>query len=168
MPPARLFVVVALILTAGCQVRTSETDGAAQEAPNPVETTPEAVEKPFDLAAYKGRVVLVDFCALWSDACRAEVPDLNKIRAEYDGSDLEIVGLALDKGGAKSVSDAVRELQIAYPVLMADDSAKASLGAVRVIPTKHLVDRQGQVRKTFAGVVPADDIRKEIASLIAE
>jgi thiol-disulfide isomerase/thioredoxin len=114
------------------------------------------------LAAYKGKVVLLDFCATWSEACRAEVPDLNRMRADLVGRGFEIVALSLDKGGVAT------DLHNDYPAQAANEETRAAFGDVRVIPTKILVDRDGKERKRFQGVTAPAEIRSEAEALLAE
>jgi peroxiredoxin len=48
-----------------------------------------------DLAALKGKVVLVDFCALWTDTSRQHMNRLKDLHAKFGPQGLEIVGLSL-------------------------------------------------------------------------
>ncbi len=56
-----------------------------------------------DLAAMKGKVVLVDFWATWCPPCLEEFPNMLKMYSEYHDEGLEIVGISLDEdvAGAK-------------------------------------------------------------------
>lgn len=56
-----------------------------------------------DLAAMKGKVVLVDFWATWCPPCLEEFPNMLKMYSEYHDEGFEIIGISLDEDavGAK-------------------------------------------------------------------
>jgi thiol-disulfide isomerase/thioredoxin len=46
------------------------------------------------LAAYKGKWVLVNFWATWCPPCRREMPELDRLYAEMQGQDVEIIAVS--------------------------------------------------------------------------
>lgn len=53
--------------------------------------------KAIDLASLRGRPILINFWATWCDACRIELPVLDRLAQRYRGSELAIVAIAEDR-----------------------------------------------------------------------
>src|SRR4051812_27606106 len=49
--------------------------------------------RPFDLAGFKGKVVVVNFWASWCAPCRGEAPALEQVYAERKAKGVEFVGV---------------------------------------------------------------------------
>jgi thiol-disulfide isomerase/thioredoxin len=49
--------------------------------------------KPTKISDLKGKVVLIDFWAVWCGPCRASFPDLRELNEEFHDNGLEIVGV---------------------------------------------------------------------------
>ena len=112
--------------------------------------------KKFDLAAAKGKVVLVVFWASWCLPNVAEIDSLEQIEAAYRGRGLEVVGIDLDalaNGGQKmeSTLPTVRrfllDYNVTWPTLINGngDQDYAKAYGVTEIPANVLVARNGTV-----------------------
>jgi peroxiredoxin len=62
---------------------------------------PDTDGKVIDLAAYKGKVVLVDFWATWCGPCIAELPNVIAAYEKHHAQGFEIVGVSLDEDRGK-------------------------------------------------------------------
>ncbi len=56
---------------------------------------------PVTLSSFRGKYVLVDFWASWCNPCRAEYPAVVKIYQAYKDKNFHILGVSLDRPGAK-------------------------------------------------------------------
>ena len=123
-------------------------------------------------SAYEGQVVLLTFWGTWCGPCRQEIPDFIKLHDEFNNEGLEIVGIAIQSGGAESIKKFSDYYKINYPVLTdieGNESYKAfsDFGTIsgvgtRAVPTTFLIDREGYIVKTYRGARPGHVFSKDL------
>lgn len=107
----------------------------------------------FDLAAYKGKVLVLNFWATWCGPCRKEIPDFIQLQDEYGASGLQIVGIALDEQGGSIVKPFAEKFKVNYPIVIdAKSEIAAQYGQMNAIPVTILVDRKGNIRSRQVGM----------------
>lgn len=110
--------------------------------PAPLMRLPDADGKTVDLAAYRGKVVLINFWATWCPPCRQELPSLSSLKKRFGSEALEIFAVNVGED-AETVFDFIGNP--AFPVLFDRDSKAMANWSVKVVPTTLLVDRQGRI-----------------------
>lgn len=104
--------------------------------------------RPVDLAALKGKVVLVDFWATWCGPCVAELPHVKDAYAKLHDQGFEIVGISLDQ--EKDSLDAfVKKQAMPWPQYFDGEGWQnkyAQEFGIMGIPAMWLVDKQGNLR----------------------
>ena len=106
--------------------------------------------KAHDLAAYRGKVVLVNFWATWCAPCREEMPSMQALRQRLAGKPFEVLAVNLMESEEKIAAFRESEL-IDLPVLMDRDGAAAKRWKVRMLPISFIVDRRGAIRYQLVG-----------------
>lgn len=105
--------------------------------------------QPVSLAAYKGKVVLLDFWATWCPPCREEVPNIVRTYNKYHGQGLEIVGVSLDREGDKEkLISYTKENKMPWRQVYDGkywQAAMAQAYGVQSIPFSVLVGRDGKI-----------------------
>lgn len=116
-----------------------------------------------DLAAERGRWVVVNFWATWCGPCIKEMPELDALDARRD--DLRVFGLAYEEIEPADLRAFLAKRPVGYPIAIVDVfSPPPGFETPRVLPATHLVAPDGRLAKSFAGPVTAADIEAVIAA----
>lgn len=124
-----------------------------------------------ELAAYRGKVVYVDFWASWCAPCIVSTPLLNELRNRLvqAGKAFEVVAINVDKDPADGI-DFLLDEPVQYKALSDPQGNTPALYEVKGMPTAYLLDGNGQIRLIHEGFKPADitEIEAEVTKLLAE
>lgn len=93
------------------------------------------------LENFKGKYVLIDFWATWCIPCMEKIPELKKIRREYDSSLLQIISVSYDKDSIKCAK-AIKDYNMNW-VHIFNDSKIINAYGDRPIPSLYLVNPKG-------------------------
>lgn len=162
MVVAALLVAVAAFV-AGCGgSAASPAVAVGQPAPAIAGTTLDG--RPFDLAAYRGRPVVVNFWASYCVPCRSEFPVIKDAIAEHSGDDLAVVGV-LFNDSATPAKAFVDEFGADWPTVTDPGSAAASAYRVVAPPQTYFIDRDGVLRAMQIGEMRREDFERQYATI---
>ena len=119
-----------------------------------------------NLAELRGKVVMLDFWSSWCPPCRREAPVLAQVYREYEGEDVEFIGVAIwdDRG---KVARHVQEFDLTYPNVV-DDRGRIGIDyGVTGIPEKFFIDTNGNLAKKFVGPMKPETLRAALDGLLA-
>ncbi len=107
---------------------------------------------PQTLAAYRGRLVLINFWATWCAPCREEMPALADAQRRHPH--MRIIGIALDTPDA--VRQWLKHTPVPYPIWqgLADkhqDPAMLFNDTRGLLPYSVLIDAKGRIRDSHLG-----------------
>ncbi|MEQ8951548.1 TlpA disulfide reductase family protein [Parvibaculum sp.] len=108
-----------------------------------------------NLAAFRGKLVLLNLWATWCAPCREEMPELDALQAEMGDARFEVVALSVDSSGPEAVAAFLDKVGAENLALYHDPSAKANftLGAFG-LPTTILISPEGDELGRMAGPAP--------------
>ena len=94
-----------------------------------------------------GKVVVIDFWATWCGPCRASIPHLKKVYAEYKPKGVEIIGISLDKN-RKALKAYVKGQGLDWPITFSGkgwSDPTARRYGIGSIPSVWVIGRDGKV-----------------------
>lgn len=117
----------------------------------------------FDLAAERGKWVIVNFWATWCSPCIKEMPDISEFVAGR--KDVAAIGLAYEDTDKAEVEAFAKEHPVKYPLALVDVyKPPADFDTPRGLPTTYLIAPDGSVAKKFTGPITATELDKAIAA----
>ena len=121
---------------------------------------------PDSLTALAGKVVLVDFWALWCGPCRQTMPELAALRRRHAAAGLEILGVSSDD--PLRVMPYVQSIKADYPQWHDEESRAQAAFGIGALPTLFVIDRRGVVRNVRVGAQDPSEVEAEVLRLLAE
>ncbi len=97
------------------------------------------------LAAFRGRVTLVNFWAVWCAPCRTEMPALDRLQAELGGDDFTVVPIAVGYNRLPAIDALFAEIGVTHlPVYLDPSQALAREMGVLGKPVTVILNREGR------------------------
>jgi peroxiredoxin len=94
------------------------------------------------LESLKGKVVLLNFWFINCPPCRMEIPDLNELKAEYVGKNVEFLAITFDP--KNQVTEFLEKSPFGFQILP-DARGIIETYGVQGFPTSVVVDKEGKV-----------------------
>ena len=108
----------------------------------------DAVGERISLQDPQGRWLAINIWADWCEPCREEIPELNAI---YRQDDIRVLGYDFDNSQGEELSQKIKQLAIAFPVLTSNPVEYLKTQSPMALPATFIVNPQGQLKETLYG-----------------
>ncbi|SEM91250.1 Thiol-disulfide isomerase or thioredoxin [Luteibacter sp. UNCMF331Sha3.1] len=114
--------------------------------------------KSFDLAAQRGKWVVVNYWATWCVPCIKEMPDISAF--VKDRKDVVAIGLAFEDTDPKDIEAFLRKHPVSYAIAQVDVmEPPKDFGTPKGLPTTWIIAPDGRIAKQFVGPVTAEKLK---------
>lgn len=120
------------------------------------------------LSDLKGKIVIIDFWAIWCGPCRSSFPSFQKSYEKYkDNKNIQFYAIntwekVKEDEREKSVISFINSNNYTFPVLFDDTTRYVEKLGVESIPTKFAIDKEGKVQFVSVGFNGDDELIEEI------
>jgi peroxiredoxin len=125
------------------------------------------------LADLKGKIVIIDFWATWCGPCKASFPGMQKAVNKF-ANDPNVKFLFVNTwennvdDKKKNAEDFIKQNKYSFHVLLDNDNKVIESYKVSGIPTKFIIDKNGNIRFKAVGFDGSDDkLVNELSTMIS-
>ncbi len=117
------------------------------------------------LSQYKGKVVLLDFWATTCGGCKIEIPWYVEFDRKYRNKGLRLIGIDMYGESPGVVESFMAKAGMKYSVAIGTDALGDKFG-VKEMPLTLLIDRNGKIALSHAGIVDKAEFENDIQALL--
>ncbi|ADW68530.1 peroxiredoxin family protein [Granulicella tundricola] len=121
--------------------------------------------KQLTLSSYKGQVILLDFWATTCGGCKVELPWYVDFDKKYRPKGLAVIGLDMYGETPELIKPFMAKWNMNYPVAVGTD-ALGERFHLREMPLTLLIDRNGKIAVSHAGIVDRAAFEEAIKQLL--
>ena len=117
----------------------------------------------------QGKVTLVNFWATSCTTCVAEMPELVNTYEKYKGQGYDTIAVAMSYDPPQYVLNFAQSRRLPFKVALDNTGAIArDWGDIKITPTTYVVNKRGQIVKSYVGAPDFTELHRLIEKLLAE
>lgn len=124
--------------------------------------------KRIDNAALQGKVTFINFWFPSCPGCVSEMPKVIKMSQDYSGKDFQVLGIAEPFDPPASVQQYVKTYGLPFTVMYDEGGKVGKTFGTQVYPTSVLINKKGEILKTFVGEPDFNQLYQEIDRELAK
>ncbi|HLK53189.1 MAG TPA: TlpA disulfide reductase family protein [Candidatus Angelobacter sp.] len=163
---ADLTRMIDLILAGKKDVVSREHEGTSTSMASvtslPKFTLTDLAGKPLTAEQTTGRVVIVEFWAIWCPPCRSTLEWLGELKKKY-GDNIAILALAVESPEDK-IKETVNSLSPDLHWAITDAATAQAFGDITAVPTMFVFDRSGKTASVTYGAPP--DLHQQVEKML--
>jgi thiol-disulfide isomerase/thioredoxin len=133
---------------------------AMAAAPRPALNVKTLDGSSFDLAAHRGKWVIVNYWATWCSPCLKELPDISAFVAAHKDK-VAAIGLDYEDAEPADIDKFLKTHPLSYPVSIVDlDHPPKDFGAPTGLPNTFVIAPDGSLAKSFIGPIQMKDLHE--------
>lgn len=122
-----------------------------------------------NMAALRGKNILLNYWVTWCIPCMEELPIIDKIYQEFQSQNLVVLSVnGINQDEIAKVKEVANEKTPSLPVILDENDALYNSYWVRFMPTSFFIDENGVIRHIQLGNAPEEKLRDKIQMLISD
>ena len=113
-------------------------------------------------------LTLLNFWATWCEACRLEMPELQKMQEAFGEKGFRVFGLNREPISSDEVRTFLEGTGVQYPQLKPDARLAKGWTGINVLPTSYLINAEGKILRKYVGASTQqiEGLRNDIENLV--
>lgn len=118
------------------------------------------------LSDLKGKPVVVNFWATWCTPCRKEMPEFQKVFADYKQNGLQVLGVNVGEPRV-GIVEFTERVGVKFPILVDEKETVQTDYKIVPLPATFFIDKSGVIRAIYQYQMSTPQIEGEVQRLLA-
>ncbi|WP_136468621.1 peroxiredoxin family protein [Flagellimonas onchidii] len=159
-----IFLKVIFMLSVSLNLSAQETLKVGDTAPN--FELQASNGNTYNLSDFKGKMVVLDFWAMWCGPCKKKMPKIQELHKTYNKKGVEVLGmLAMNSGAEDKAKAYFNDKGYSFKLIYGNDQLVKDYGLM-FLPTVTVIDQKGVI--LYHSTKPNPNEYEDIVKLIKE